>query len=89
MCWCFAEMVDNYFVLIDIQADGASLKLQLKLQNTQQQKTVFKNLKKAWMIVHIVMVYSPISHLASAPLLTYSLELDAPTPTPKQPDSSL
>ena len=42
MCWCFAEMADNYFVLIDNQADGASLKLQIKLQNTQQQKTVFK-----------------------------------------------
>ena len=35
-------MADNYFVLIDNQADEASLKLQIKLQNTQQQKTVFK-----------------------------------------------
>ena len=33
-------------------------------------------------------MYSPISHLASAPLLPYSLEPDAPTPTHKQPDSS-
>ena len=35
-----------------------------------------------------VVFYSPISHLASAPLLPYSLEPDAPTPTHKQPDSS-